>query len=505
MRFWQNPSQNIGFVVFLCFFLSGCTLKSEEVEFSYLAYQDHANLYDEKNFQDIPFEKKNDLELGFFKGTLWIKVSIHNPLPEKQSVVIHNDDRLNRTYALYDISNGSCERAFPENQGRDDRSFNFVKPNFVVELDTNQSSVFLIRVIGDGRVLMATPYVSTFDSYVDYIGHDSAADFLFYGAVIIVLIINVFYAITLRRRIYLFYIPYLVFMSLFYLGIEGKLFDQGVDNHIVDHAIFFFARIWIICLFLFTLILFETKRLRPRFYAYCKWYMIIVPGTLTLYQLIFFQTSISHLHVIQNISGFISVVTVLLVVVLSYKKKKLESRPYIFTISLFIVLYLLSIVSVADHSVPWAVSTFLKVGTSIEFLIFTYTIARSNKRNILEKQKLLDTIDAMAERNAFTKKDVPAIFKLLESNITNDSDWEKFKAEYNTLDTEFLPSLMKKHPDLTKTEIRLITLIRIGYTQKEMANILFISTNGVKKSRQRIRKKMLLPVNTKLNEYVSNI
>lgn len=110
----------------------------------------------------------------------------------------------------------------------------------------------------------------------------------------------------------------------------------------------------------------------------------------------------------------------------------------------------------------------------------------------------------LESRTKFEKTDLLNIFSLLENSLNNSGDWEFFKNSFKELNPNFLNKLTELHPDLSKSDLRLLILIRIGYTQKEIASILNIASESVKKARTRVRKKLNLSEVEKLNEYLCN-
>src|SRR5690606_24547153 len=103
------------------------------------------------------------------------------------------------------------------------------------------------------------------------------------------------------------------------------------------------------------------------------------------------------------------------------------------------------------------------------------------------------------------KTDLISIFKLLENSLTTDMEWDEFKLKFEELKPEFFEKLLAHQPSFTKSEIRLLTLIKIGYAQKEIANMLSIAPDSVKKARSRVRKKINLPENASLKELFSQL
>lgn len=64
---------------------------------------------------------------------------------------------------------------------------------------------------------------------------------------------------------------------------------------------------------------------------------------------------------------------------------------------------------------------------------------------------------------------------------------------------------LKQQSDLTENELRLSTLIRLGMTTKEIASILNKSPKAVEMSKYRLKKKLDLPQESNLNEYINKL
>ena len=69
----------------------------------------------------------------------------------------------------------------------------------------------------------------------------------------------------------------------------------------------------------------------------------------------------------------------------------------------------------------------------------------------------------------------------------------------------FFIRLKEKLNDLTPAETRLLALTKLQLAPKEMAAMLGISYDAIKKSRQRLRKKINLPEEGSLDELVDMI
>ncbi len=82
------------------------------------------------------------------------------------------------------------------------------------------------------------------------------------------------------------------------------------------------------------------------------------------------------------------------------------------------------------------------------------------------------------------------ISRMIKRDIDGDKQWKQFSEEFSSLHQGFITALSKKHGSFSKSEIRLISLLKMNLSSKEIADVLGISSDGVKKARYRLRKKM---------------
>lgn len=104
-----------------------------------------------------------------------------------------------------------------------------------------------------------------------------------------------------------------------------------------------------------------------------------------------------------------------------------------------------------------------------------------------------------------TSTRVEHIQALLNSTILTEDDWKTFRQLFDHVHPGFFVRLKEKLPDLTPAETRLIALTKLQLTPKEMAGMLGISYDAIKKTRQRLRKKINLPEEGGLDELVEMI
>ncbi len=73
--------------------------------------------------------------------------------------------------------------------------------------------------------------------------------------------------------------------------------------------------------------------------------------------------------------------------------------------------------------------------------------------------------------------------------LTND-DWDSFRDGFNKVYDDFLYNLKAQVPNLTQTDLRVISLFKLGLDNRQSAHALGVSTEAVKKAKQRLRAKL---------------
>lgn len=95
--------------------------------------------------------------------------------------------------------------------------------------------------------------------------------------------------------------------------------------------------------------------------------------------------------------------------------------------------------------------------------------------------------------------------QLIQSHIMTDEAWREFQRLFDRVHYGFIARLRSKFDLITETDIRLLALIKLGLNNREMSNALGVTTEAIKKSRQRLRKKIDLPEEESLERIVSTI
>lgn len=77
------------------------------------------------------------------------------------------------------------------------------------------------------------------------------------------------------------------------------------------------------------------------------------------------------------------------------------------------------------------------------------------------------------------------------SSLLTETDWLNFKRKFTKAFPAYFDRLKAKCPELSAGDMRLVSLMRIGLGREEMAGVLGISPDSVKKAQGRFKKKLL--------------
>ena len=79
---------------------------------------------------------------------------------------------------------------------------------------------------------------------------------------------------------------------------------------------------------------------------------------------------------------------------------------------------------------------------------------------------------------------------------------EYAKRYFEEVHKDFNSNVKIKYPQVTSNELRLLALLKMNLSSKEIANILNISAEGIKKARYRLRKKLNITTEDSLQDLV---
>ena len=100
--------------------------------------------------------------------------------------------------------------------------------------------------------------------------------------------------------------------------------------------------------------------------------------------------------------------------------------------------------------------------------------------------------------------DLKKIIRIISEDDKMDEDWEHFAIHFDKVHSDFLLAVKEHHPKLTPNELKLCAYLRMNMSTKEIAQLMNISVRGVEISRYRLRKKLQIPTEMNLFDYLLN-
>jgi DNA-binding CsgD family transcriptional regulator len=128
-----------------------------------------------------------------------------------------------------------------------------------------------------------------------------------------------------------------------------------------------------------------------------------------------------------------------------------------------------------------------------------------------EVERLQQMINRLAGRNEQLERklqvqgvgDISALRELIASNkLHTDGYWNEFLLMFSKVYPDFFERLKEKYPLLTQNELRICSLIKLNLGVLDMSNALQITTEGARKARYRLYKKMELSSDQELTDMI---
>lgn len=118
---------------------------------------------------------------------------------------------------------------------------------------------------------------------------------------------------------------------------------------------------------------------------------------------------------------------------------------------------------------------------------------------------LRELIHALEANDVVGKTTDPALKRTLSAlrhQLDASVEWKDFTTYFEQSNAQFIATLKQRHPDLSPSDIRFLSLIYINLTSKEIALLLNITPEYCKKKRQRMARKLGLTDSRELYKYL---
>lgn len=132
----------------------------------------------------------------------------------------------------------------------------------------------------------------------------------------------------------------------------------------------------------------------------------------------------------------------------------------------------------------------------------THTLHIIQKNELLEN--LQNKVTELRQKGSSHGSSYSEITRMINTNRLIDKDWDNFTSVFEQVHPDFFTKLKVKNTGISSNELRMAAMMKMNLNTKEMASILNITPESVKKARYRMRKKLELEPEANVNEYLMN-
>ncbi|GAB4412391.1 MAG: hypothetical protein OHK0039_18360 [Bacteroidia bacterium] len=134
----------------------------------------------------------------------------------------------------------------------------------------------------------------------------------------------------------------------------------------------------------------------------------------------------------------------------------------------------------------------------------------SHALHIIQKNRILEELrqgleTVLKAKKSEQKDQLKALLQLIDYSFTRDQEWQDFRQAFEQVHHSFFDALRTAFPDLSPADLRLCALIRLGMDSKDIATVLGISTDSLRISRYRLKKKLGLGPDDSLSTFIHQV
>ena len=376
--------------IFIILYLSNLTLYGINISDKHLPqpllsdskiYIDHTREITIKTISQQTFKhaRKNKIGFGYAPNyNVWVKISLHNPYDKKIRKIIEYTNPLTTVVELYDAKTQSLIDKGGTSSSSTIKSIN---PAFSITMQANEHKTYYIKASSSVTTLIVGLKLWDVDTFYQQESKHQFILALFFGAMGIIILYNLFIYLFVRERIYLYYVlgfAGIIFHHLFYKGLGGLyFFTPNETMAIVKYASF------IVATPAFFLALFTKNILKLKQYPKLDKFLQIYLLTFAI------MTLVSYLLNLNNLRNFFSVLLLLVLFSITQYAFIHRNRQAKFIMIGWIALLssgcLMYLSSVGYYDIFTTLPYYVELSLLIETLLFSLILADRLKQLRLDK------------------------------------------------------------------------------------------------------------------------
>ncbi|MGJ0342851.1 hypothetical protein NG769_10305 [Aliarcobacter cryaerophilus] len=356
---------------------------NENFEISYL--KDSSN---ELNIQEVSnsndFQKhSNKFSLGYLKDTIWIKVDLKNKSSNEDFILSLNEHFYEKANIHYfdesenlwkTLKNGVFTPIKERNIETSKLAFNF-------KIQQNSSQTIFVELKAKYPYFGNIAVYSKDYFFASRILNIDSFFILQFGILLIIIIFNLFLWLSLKEKVYIYYVGYAFFALIYLINISGLLIYFDLQHYM--YKLHFSASLCIIFLSLFSIEYFEAKR-------YFKASVFVIKILiLLLFVFAFMMVAVSYSPWNNFMNHIITLILITLIVssIKIYKKGQYFLKYYIFAISIYftsVIIFILFLMGIIEYNYFNRYAYIYCL--SLEIIVFALIL--SNRYNIIKNEQI---------------------------------------------------------------------------------------------------------------------
>lgn len=231
---------------------------------------------------DALFEAVTDpvANLNFTTSTFWVKFKITNGTRETHDYFIETARPLTNVVNLYRIGSHGAQLLYATG---DEKPFThrpvvYRKFVFPITLKPSDSLNLMFQLRSDGEVISLPIKLWETNNFNAFVQRENLTLGLYYGLLIFVTGLFLFFAFIVRQRIYTYYVSYVVFLFFMQASLDGLAYEYFWPQSpwIANHSILFFSGSSVFMIMLYAAEFLQLNTLAPWFNATYKAFQWLV-------------------------------------------------------------------------------------------------------------------------------------------------------------------------------------------------------------------------------------
>ena len=356
---------------------------NENFEISYL--KDSSN---ELNIQEIAnsndFQKySNKFSLGYLKDTIWIKVNLKNKSFKEDFILSLNEHFYEKANMHYfdksenlwkTLKNGVFTPIKERNIETSKLAFNF-------KIQQNSSQTIFVELKAKYPYFGNIAVYSKDYFFASRILNIDSFFILQFGILLIIIIFNLFLWLSLKEKVYIYYVGYAFFALVYLINISGLLIYFDLQHYM--YKLHFSVSLCIIFLSLFSIEYFEANK-------YFKASVFVIKILiLLLFVFAFMMVAVSYSPWNNFMNHIITLILITLIAssIKIYKKGQYFLKYYIFAISIYftsVIIFILFLMGIIEYNYFNRYAYIYCL--SLEIIVFALIL--SNRYNIIKNEQI---------------------------------------------------------------------------------------------------------------------